>query len=239
MNKLQEVNNLATVNQSDFTITAEGEAFISQRKLANLLGINRSALSMHLSTVHPNANTSKGLSDILLQTLTTYYAYECKKPSQKAKDFLKLLLQAGAKAFIFNQAGYKANMEAPSKELSALELAKIQVKLLEDIEAKNILIDKTNKTMMFVRGKLGGTTKEKNRLQLALGVSDKFIPIAIMKRRFPELQFTPNALTKMAKRLGEEIERTKPLHTASTVNQYSYKTWLGAYPELHDILGTA
>lgn len=68
--------NLATQNKNDFTVTQNGEAYISQRKAAELLGVNENTLKSHILRTHKESSTDKGLSYILLQKCTHYYAIE-------------------------------------------------------------------------------------------------------------------------------------------------------------------
>ena len=72
----------------DFTVNPDtGDAYVSQRKAAELLGIHHSSIQKWLSTCHPDADVSVGLSDILLQEATTHYAMYSKSDNDKAKAF--------------------------------------------------------------------------------------------------------------------------------------------------------
>ena len=95
--------NLATKNANDFTIDENGEAFISQRKLAELIGVNPNTLMSHIRSTHPNTNTLNGLSAHVFSKTTHYYAYKGYKDAQILADKLS---ESGAQCYIYTEAGY-------------------------------------------------------------------------------------------------------------------------------------
>ena len=217
MKKLQEVNNLATANKSDFTITDGGKAFVSQRKAAELCGVSQQAVSVFC--LSKNIKVKQGVNDENLSLLVTHYA---EKGKPEAVQTLILFAKAGAKAYIFHEAGYTLKAESQTV-LSPLELAKIQVQLLEQIIVKDEVIEKQS--------------KEIEDFKEVMGISENYSPIAIMKKRFPEFNFSGGHLTKTAKSLGEDIIKAYSLHE-NKVNQYTIKTWLQAYPTLSQSIFT-
>lgn len=73
------MSNLSTVLVSDFKVnTVTGEAFVSQRKAAELLGVSHTAMQNHLSSCHPNYLNPEGLSPEIFQQVATYYAFQSK-----------------------------------------------------------------------------------------------------------------------------------------------------------------
>ena len=135
-------------------------------------------------------------------------------------EFQRMLAHAGAKAFIYHGAGYVMSASPP---LSRVELATQQLKAIEDHNAKDALL-------------AVGHLSECDGGEISLNGIQEFIPIGTMKRVCATLPFTTRVLTRTAKRLGEEVRREKAMYETRAVNQYTAKTWLGAYPELHDIL---
>ena len=95
--------NLQTKNTNDFTVTENGDAFISQPKLASLINIAEGTVTSFISRSNEITNTINGLNADSLETAVAYFAME----SRVAKQFYRVLAKAGAKAFIYNEAGYQ------------------------------------------------------------------------------------------------------------------------------------
>ena len=119
------MNNLATKNINDFTVTETGEAFISQPKLANLLNINVGTVTSYISRSKEITNSSNGLDSNSLECAVAYFAMESKASTNEAKTLYRLIAKAGAKAYIYHEAGYTVNAAPPPppKELTPLEVA--------------------------------------------------------------------------------------------------------------------
>jgi len=143
--------NLATKNTTDFTVLDSGEAYISQRKAAELLGVNPKTLMSHILRRHPNTNTSKGLDAKTLQSAGTYFAYKSRTKSVVAEALCDKLMEAGAKAYIYHEAGY-AFSATPKQPQTRVELARallnqeLALERSEDEKAKIIqeFIDSKN-----------------------------------------------------------------------------------------------
>ena len=68
--------------QADFTVnSATGEAFISQTKLAEKLGIARSSLQKWLTSGGYNYMISEGIPSEIVQQAAVHYAYTSKEKS--------------------------------------------------------------------------------------------------------------------------------------------------------------
>lgn len=70
------MKNLATKNINDFTILTNGEAFISQRKAAELCGMANTTIQSFIKSRAANVDTKQGLTPDLLQKVVQYYAYK-------------------------------------------------------------------------------------------------------------------------------------------------------------------
>ena len=105
------MKNLATTNKKDFTILTNGEAFISQTAIAKLCGVGQNAISQFIKKTGDTLNLNKlnQLDAKSLELVIGYYAFESQRPSKIAQQNYRLLAQAGAKAFIYTQAGYQFN----------------------------------------------------------------------------------------------------------------------------------
>jgi hypothetical protein len=147
------MNNLATTNKSDFTVTESGEAFISQMKASELLEIPRSTIQdwvkkeiSGIPQVVKLVNENNQLSAELFQKIVISGTL---KGYKKAAMLAAKLMEAGAKAFIYHEAGYVMKAEKPKTQL---QLAREQVALLEHIEDLKLkhreeIIGKENKIL--------------------------------------------------------------------------------------------
>ena len=238
MNNLTTQENLATLNKDDFTITENGEAFISQGKAAELIGKTNGSVRHYFSANSKSkSDISQGLTPENLQEMVSYFSA---KGEEKAVRLGAKLMEAGAKAFMYHSAGYELQAISTVKVKTKLEIAKDMVILLEDIEAKEIALAKVNKSFESTRGKLGGTTKAKNAIQLKFdtmecdyGQGEDYIPVAVMKAKHPEYAnaFRGAALSKAAKLTGHTVKKVKTLYNIE-VNQYPLALWLEVYPFL-------
>ena len=99
--------NLATKNTTDFTVLNSGEAYISRNKAAAILGVTKQAIGQRVSALHPNYYNNQPLTAEMLQQLDTYYAFDAGRYcTGEAQQLAKLLMKAGAKAYIYHEAGY-------------------------------------------------------------------------------------------------------------------------------------
>ena len=75
----------AITDNTDFKVnTATGEAFISQRKTAELLGVSKSAISSWISRA-VKADTSQGLTADLFAECGQYFALDSSVAASEAK----------------------------------------------------------------------------------------------------------------------------------------------------------
>lgn len=95
------MKNLATKNTTDFTVLENGQAFISQRKAAELCGVGQSTIRDFFHS--NNIDVNQGVSAENLEKPITHYA---RKGRAEAVQTLILFAKAGAKAYIYHQAGY-------------------------------------------------------------------------------------------------------------------------------------
>ena len=107
--------NTANVNSEIVVNTVTGEAYISQRKAAELLGVVRDSLKSYLErNVCTQENREKleisqGLSSEIFANAIQYYALDARNPTEQAKLLLKQIASAGAKAYLYHMAGYTMN----------------------------------------------------------------------------------------------------------------------------------
>jgi len=154
MKKLQAVNNLATVNQSDFTITKEGGAFITTTKAAELIGIPRTSLQDWIKKNSAGLNLNKK-SQLDHKSFQKAVYFGTTKNIAQAIDLLDKIMEAGAKAFIYNQAGYNliARPAGASKTahirdmLDAMDAHDLELERLEAVKAEQSQVDALEKVV--------------------------------------------------------------------------------------------
>lgn len=123
-------NNLATKNQDDYTITPQGAAYVTSRKSAEMVGMSQNAVNNYFGS--RNIVISQGLNPENLAVLVQHYAT---KGRPEAVAMLVKFARAGAKAYIYHEAGYV--MEAkradgtPQTFAQALRLAADQQEQIE------------------------------------------------------------------------------------------------------------
>lgn len=118
-------NNIHPVLSNDsFTIDANGDAYISQEKLAQIIGVNQPAISKVIARNASKARAGAAYSDLngklgivlnglnqihsdSLELVTGWFAFESQRPSKQALAFYRKLARAGAKAYVYHLAGYQ------------------------------------------------------------------------------------------------------------------------------------
>ncbi|RLA17454.1 MAG: hypothetical protein DRQ62_14940 [Gammaproteobacteria bacterium] len=123
------MENLARKNREDFTINENGDAFISQMAISRSTGIPQSTISDWIRkwSVGYNTNELNQLDAESLQKLVIFGS--SKYPSCLA--FMGTLLEAGAKAYIYHQAGYKLDaiqVSSSRKSMAAINLGQLTAK---------------------------------------------------------------------------------------------------------------
>ena len=76
------MTNLTTMNQTPIEIvidTQNGEAYISQRKAAELLGVSQQAIQQRC--LSQNFDVKEGLSSEIFSLLVTHYALDARNPT--------------------------------------------------------------------------------------------------------------------------------------------------------------
>ena len=119
--KLSEV-----LNYNDFVVASDGSAFISQTKVAELCGVGQDAISKFLKrrTGHTYIlNEFNQLHSDSMELVIGYYAFDSQRPTEKAVESYRMIAKAGAKAYIYHQAGYAMSAARPIVPLTIVGLA--------------------------------------------------------------------------------------------------------------------
>jgi hypothetical protein len=108
------MKNLATTNQSEVTILSRDEVYISQRKLADLCGVEQPSIAQRC--LSQQYEVSQGVAPEIAILLITYYAVESKAANDTARKSLSLIAKAGMKAYILALGGYTLSAELPTAQ---------------------------------------------------------------------------------------------------------------------------
>ena len=116
---------------NDVTILQSGEAFISQRKLAVLCGVDQSTINRYYASL--NIDVNQGISDENAVLCITYYAIESKAANDTARKSLAIIAKAGMRAYLYHEAGYVLGTQNsnPNSISEILERAERELKALE------------------------------------------------------------------------------------------------------------
>jgi hypothetical protein len=131
----------ASTNDGDFSISANGHGYMSQRLIERTLGLSSGTISKHIkksgSTYKLNENNQ--LSAESLVVVSTYYS---KAGYLQASDFLGKLAEAGAEVFIRGMMGISSVQAQLEEENADLKLELLENKKGIDTHAKNKLLKK-------------------------------------------------------------------------------------------------
>lgn len=127
-----QISTSASTEYTDITVnTKTGEAYISQRKAAEKLGIGQSTLS-EFFTRSRVSDTKQGVSSEAFELAITHYALDSKNPTQEAKELLRMVSKAGTKAYLYHEAGLTMSAVQQQRPLTQLEAFKELVRLEEE-----------------------------------------------------------------------------------------------------------
>ena len=129
--EIQGITRSTMLSTYGYFIDSQGKAFISQRELSRLCGVDQSSIARFFAS--RNIDVNHGVSSENARLCITFYAVKSKTANNTARESLAIIAEAGMTAFIYNQAGYELKAE-PRKPPTALELARENVALLEQLE---------------------------------------------------------------------------------------------------------
>lgn len=209
------MNVLTTTPTSDFKVNpATGEAYISVKKTAELLGVPRTTLRDYLSATHIY-DRKQGLTPEILSFSATHFSA---KGNQQAEQVLTKLTEAGAKAFIYHEAGYKIQATPTQENIPQTHIQAVEAYLqtLKELEAKSQVI--TMQTEII-------ETK-----QVETDSSTESFTIRRIRLLNKGMKIDPKVLLKVCKTLGIEPETVFDLYEQKA-NSYPREVWEEAYPD--------
>jgi hypothetical protein len=194
---------------------ASGEVYASQAATARMCGVSESTITRwkgvaQVKVLQAEILTPGGLQGVALIDESGIFAAFAKYNPQ----LLVQCAKAGIRIYLYGLAGYKV---APEKPKTALQLAKEQVKLLEQLELKELQI------------KVLAETNER-QAEVIDELFDYSSIIRIAKYNgCDEKAFSWQHLKTTSRKIGAEIKKA-PCPRFVMKNLYSHDAWRLAYP---------
>ena len=213
-------------SNSDFKVNLQtGEAYISQRKTAELTGIPRGTIQGWLeidkreaiaknmpATYNVNENNqldAKSLQKLVLSGIDKGY--------EKCTELVEKLMEAGATAFICHMAGVTlqpaVNTALPQTHIEAVEAYLVTLKTVEAQEKQ-----------------LGIQQKVIDHKNIKTDCSDTHFTIKRIRALNQGMKIDPKILLKVSEQLESGVESVYG-HYDQSINQYSREVWEEAYPD--------
>ena len=189
---------------------ATGEAYISNRKLAKELGLDESTTRKYFSA--QNISINQGVSAENMLSCTQHYA---QKGYTEAINLLIKISQAGAKAYLYNEAG--------------LSIGVTQQRPLTQLEAYEELV-RMEKTRLALLDTVGAQQKVINHKNIKTDCSDTHFTIKRIRALNQGMKIDPKILLKVSEQLESDVESVYG-HYDQSINQYSREVWEEAYPD--------
>ena len=140
-------------SQSDFSVDPNtGTGYISQRKAAELCGVPRTNLRRWIDMNRPTLNLNEN-SQLDEKSFVKAVIMARQKNSQKAEILNDALLLAGARAFIYTQAGYDPNQPVNHDNYAKLHEPCVPVRwLAQQLNRTRGSVDRTlNQSLVRMR----------------------------------------------------------------------------------------
>lgn len=211
MTSLTTTTTAPTQPANDVTVNlVTGEAFISNRKLAKDLGLDESTTRRYFAARNIQITQRVTAENMLL--CTQHFA---QKGNSEAIALLVKISQAGAKAYLYHEAG--------------LSIGVTQQRPLTQLEAYEELV-RMEKTRLALLDTVGAQEKVIDYKNIKTDSSDTHFTIKRIRSLNQGMKIDPKILSKVAKDLDSEIESVYD-HYGQSINQYARSVWEEAYPD--------
>ena len=220
------MNNLTTTDKQIKEVTVNpitGEAFISKTRTAELIGIPASTFRDFL-TREGIAQSNQPLTTEMFTKAVGYYALDKPNPTAAAKELYRQIALAGAKAYLYNEAGLSMNAVARVVPLTQLEAFKELVRLEEERIA--LLETVTQQSGLLVQQK-----EVIDHKKIVTGEGEDYFPVSVISDN-TGISYSGRRLNKMSDELGIA---SIPMFASKGQNQvkaYHWSVWEAAYPDV-------
>ncbi len=165
---------------------------------------------------------SEGIPSSILQETAIHFAYKSKAANTTAESFAAKLMEAGAKAYLYHEAGLSIGVtqQRPLTQLEAYEelvrMEKTRLALLDTVGAQ--------------QKRLGTQQQVIDHKNIKTDCSDTHFTIKRVRALNQGMKISPKVLLKVAQQLEAEVESVYG-HYEQDINQYSRDVWEEAYPD--------
>lgn len=200
---------------SDLEVTVNtltGEAYITVTGLAKKLNVPRKTVSDCVNR-HQDYKPNQPLTGDLVLFAATYFALHANAPTQEAKDLLTVISRAGARAWLYHEAGYAVSA-APIK----------QVALPEDyVSALRALADKEEQRVLLMA--------ENQEKHIETDSSETYFTVRKARSLNPTMKLDGKLLVKRSEQQKVLVKQVFDLYDQE-VNSYHRDVWLDVYPDV-------
>ncbi len=191
--------------------TLTGTASITRAGLARRLNVHHNTLKNFLYGPNKTQVNQSLDADSVLNTVA-YFALNAQNPTQEAKDLLAAISRAGAKAWLYTEAGYVVSA-APIK----------QVALPEDyVSALRALADKEEQRILLMA--------ENQEKHIETDSSTDYFTVRKIRSMNPDMKIDGKILGKVANIFNQPAKQVFDLYE-QPVNTYTRTVWEEAYPD--------
>ena len=142
---MQEMQLATALQSEDFTIMKNGEAYISQRKLAEKCGVSKDTIHKAIARKSSfvgswNLNEINQIHADSIPLVGGYYAQQGYK---EAAQFLMEIAKAGARAWVYHEAGYTFNVVEKPEPMDELTILERSIYHIREQRERLIAVEKT------------------------------------------------------------------------------------------------
>ena len=210
---------------SEVTInTITGTASITRAGLSRRLNVPTQTLKDYLNR-RGKTQVNQPLDEDSVVDAVAYFAYNAQNPTQEAKDLLAAISKAGAKAYLYHEAGIAMNAIHQQRPLTQLEAFKELVRLEEERIA---LLE----TVSQQSGLLVQQREVIDYKKIITGEGEEYFPISLITEHNPDRTFSGRRLTLFSAKA--EIDPI-PMFASKgqiPVKAYHWSVWEAAYPNV-------
>ena len=213
---------ISTQTSNEVTVnTLTGEAYISQRKLAEKLSVPKSTVYNWLNSFVRNfegavkPNTKQGLNSEIVAEAVQYFALDYSTPTQEAKELLRQINKAGAKAWLYHEAGYTVSA-SPVKPMALP---------IDYVSALRALADETEQKIMLL--------EENTEKRIITDEGDEYFSVKRIKDLNQGAIIGGVKLAKSASKLGIPAKPMFDHYAFTNPVTWHVTVWLDAYPQLN------
>lgn len=142
---MQEMQPVTVLQSEDITIMENGEAYISQRKLADKCGVPRGTVSSAITkkSLYAAGWKFNEINQIHADSIPDAAGYYAQQGYKEAAQFLMEIAKAGARAWVYYEAGYTFNAVEKQESMDELTILERSIHHIREQRERLIAVEKT------------------------------------------------------------------------------------------------